>query len=445
MASNNYSARQPGERIRRFDRPGNAGRNWSVEEENSQRWILDRLHHLLGREALMWQNHGESMGAATLRGLNYFDVADTGGRIGCLDSYGKENHRTARWLEGLGDREEGRGRQVTALGYYFRAAVTYLNASWGIFDSDSDELKFYRERINYCYAKVCKYAAYTIERVEIPFDGGILYGYFHIAPGAEKAPTVLYCGGMDQRKEIFVNPSDNHYTKRGMNVLALEGAGQGETAEKGLYQDTPYKFGQGGKVAIDWLVKRPEVDPDRIGIYGNSMGSYWGASVAIEDPRVKAVALAMSCYYPSTGGIFTEAPPHFRDRFMWMANQNTDAEWNEYLKGLTLEGREHLLKCPLLMFAGEMDHLCNIHDTYKFWKKAGSEVKELRIYAGQYHAISRFTDEFDLSMTPDFLLERLNGQPVEGEPQKVVMVDNQKNEKPVNVEALENGWALIDG
>ena len=130
---------------------------------------------------------------------------------------------------------------------------------------------------------------------------------------------------------------------------------------------------------------------------------------------------------------------------MWMANQNTDAEWNEYLKGLTLEGREHLLKCPLLMFAGEMDHLCNIHDTYKFWKKAGSEVKELRIYAGQYHAISRFTDEFDLSMTPDFLLERLNGQPVEGEPQKVVMVDNQKNEKPVNVEALENGWALIDG
>jgi len=97
------------------------------------------------------------------------------------------------------------------------------------------------------------------------------------------------------------------------------------------------------------------------------------------------------------------------------------------------------------MFAGEMDHLCNIHQTYQFWKKTDSEIKELRVYAGQYHAISRFIDEFDLSMSPDWLRERLLGQPVEAPLQKLVLIDNQKNEKPVNVEALEKGWAFIDG
>jgi 2,6-dihydroxypseudooxynicotine hydrolase len=249
---------------------------------------------------------------------------------------------------------------------------------------------------------------------------------------------------MDQRKEIFVNPADNHYVKRGMNVLCFEGPGQGESAERKLYFDDPEKFGRGGKAAIDWLVKRKEVDPEKIGIYGNSMGSYWGSSVAIADTRVKALAVAMSCYYPNKGGIFTETTPNFRTRMMWMANKNTDKEWYEFLEGLTLEGKERLIKCPIIMFAGEQDHLCNIYMTYQFWKKLGSTIKELRIYAGQYHALSRFTDEFDLSMTPDFLRDRLLGKPVAQPAQKIVMIDNGKNEKSLDVEALEKGWALID-
>jgi len=445
MAEKSNMPEEPGTRIKRFDRPGQTTHRWSVEDESATRWILDRFHRLMGRESMFWQNHGEGLGAATLRGLNYFDLTDTGARTGCLDAYGKENYRTAKWLHGLAQREEGKGRKETACNYYFRAAATYLNASWGIFDSDSEELKFYREKINECYKKVVEFAPYPIERVEIPFDGNYMPAYWHMTPGREKAPTILYCGGMDQRKEIFVNPSDNHYVKRGMNVLALEGPGQGESAERKLFHDTPDKFGKAGKVAIDWLVKRKEVDPEKIGIYGNSMGSYWGASVAIEDSRVKAVALAMSCYYPATGGIFTETAPNFRDRFMWMADKNTDEEWNEYMSQFTLEGKEHLVKCPLIMFAGEMDHLCNINQTYQFWRRAGSQVKELRIYAGQYHAISRFIDEFDLNMSPDWLRERLLNKPVEPPEQKVLLVDNWKNEKPVNIEALEKGWAFIEG
>ena len=129
---------------------------------------------------------------------------------------------------------------------------------------------------------------------------------------------------------------------------------------------------------------------------------------------------------------------------MWMANKNTDEEWNAFVKDFTLEGKEHLVKCPLLIFAGELDHCCNIYLTYKFWKKAGSEIKEFRIYAGQYHGISRFEDEVCQNMAPDWLRERLLGKPVESPKQKVILVDNWKNEKSANIQALEKGWAFIE-
>ena len=103
MAEKDNVPEEPGTRIKRFDRPGYTPHPWSVADENAPRWILDRFHRLMGRDSMFWQNPGEGLGAAMLRGLNYFDLTDTGARIGCLDAYGKENYRTAKWLHGLAE------------------------------------------------------------------------------------------------------------------------------------------------------------------------------------------------------------------------------------------------------------------------------------------------------------------------------------------------------
>lgn len=447
MTGEGYVANKPGTRIRRFDRPGNLRHiphTRTVEDEKITRWALDRFHRLMGRDALFWAHPGESLGSMTIRGYNYFDLVDTGARIACLDSYGRESYRTGKWLEGLGKREESRGRKETAMNYYWRAPVMYAGATWGIFDSDSEELKMYRERINACYEKVCNFAPYPIERVEIPFEGKYMPAYLHMTPGREKAPTIVFAGGMDMYKEMYVNPSDNQFVKRGMNVLALDGPGQGESLERKIYHDTPDKYGKAGKTAIDWLIKRKEVDPNKIGVFGNSMGTYWASTIAIEDSRVRALAVGQSCYYPADGEIFNEVSPNFRSRWMWMSNKDTDDEWDEFVRGLTLEGKEHLVKCPLIIFAGELDHLCDIWLTYKFWKKTSSEIKELRIYADQYHSNFRFFDEMNLNMGPDWLRERLLNRPVEHPKHKVLFVNNRKEEKPVNIEALEKGFSYIE-
>src|SRR5437016_3503682 len=76
--------------------------------------------------------------------------------------------------------------------------------------------------------------------------------------------------------------------------------------------------GEAGKAAIDYLVERREVDANKIGVWGNSMGSYWAPLIAIADKRVRALVTAMSCYYDKNH-IFNETSPNFRLRFMWMA------------------------------------------------------------------------------------------------------------------------------
>ena len=51
-----------------------------------------------------------------------------------------------------------------------------------------------------------------------------------------------------------------------------------------------------GMASIDWLVSRPEVDPDRIGLMGISMAGYYAPRVAAFDERVKALIAWCGCY-----------------------------------------------------------------------------------------------------------------------------------------------------
>jgi len=86
----------------------------------------------------------------------------------------------------------------------------------------------------------------------------------------------------------------------------------------------------------------------------------------------------------------------------------SDEEFDEMAAKMTLEGREHLVKCPHIVFHGEFDHLTDTEEVYRYFNCLGSEIKELRIYENEYHGVSRFSDE-TASMSADWLRDRLNG------------------------------------
>lgn len=427
-------------KIGRIDRIGSTADvpyTRTLVDVKSQRWIADRFFRLMGRSCFFWDNPEEAVGAGIGRGANYFDLKDTAARIKCLDEYPKENIRTAGRLEKLGTREEDAGHRETACDYYYRACHFYVNAAWGIFDSDNEELAWLTDKIRLTFDKVIRYNRYPMERVEIPFEGRSLPGVLTLTPERKKAPTILLVPGMDLHKENLTNHLNNAYVARGMNTLAIDGPGQGESLLRKIWVDEE-NYGRAGSAAIDVLVKRPEVDADRIGLHGISMGTYWGPLIAIHDSRVKALSTHASCQYDKDH-IFNETSPNFRLRFMWMAGNLGDEEFDRMAARMTLEGRESKISIPHIIFHGEFDHLTNTEEVYRYFDRLASEIKELRIYENEYHGISRFTDEV-ATMSADFLRDRLTGVPTT-EKRKIVFIDWNRMEHRVDEKRIASGFS----
>src|SRR5260370_13332253 len=97
--------------------------------------------------------------------------------------------------------------------------------------------------------------------------------------------------GLDSTKEELVTFMDN-FLRRGMAILAFDGPGQGEAE-----YDFPIRHDYENVVApvIDWLKASlgDEIDTDRIGIWGISLGGYYAPRTIAFEKRIKA-AIAKS-------------------------------------------------------------------------------------------------------------------------------------------------------
>ncbi len=91
---------------------------------------------------------------------------------------------------------------------------------------------------------------------------------------------------MDTFKEIFVSLSNDRWLTRDVAVLAVDGPGQAESLVLGYKVSVP-NFIEAGKVIVDWAQQRPEIDPHRIGLFGNSFGSFTSTLIASNEPRLR--------------------------------------------------------------------------------------------------------------------------------------------------------------
>ena len=80
-----------------------------------------------------------------------------------------------------------------------------------------------------CFEKGIRRRYPTIERVEVPYEGKVLPAWFMKSPTAKgKAPTVVFFNGLDGTKEVGVLYGGVELAARGINLLAIDGPGQGE-------------------------------------------------------------------------------------------------------------------------------------------------------------------------------------------------------------------------
>ena len=114
--------------------------------------------------------------------------------------------------------------------------------------------------------------------------------------------------------------------------------GHGETREGGI-KCTASNVEDAGKLAADYLVKRPEIDADRLGVMASSMGSYWAPRVVAAEKRFKACAVSGVCMEPGQFAIFNMSSPTFKLNYMYMSGYDDEAAFDEFCKSLSLRRR----------------------------------------------------------------------------------------------------------
>jgi dipeptidyl aminopeptidase/acylaminoacyl peptidase len=374
-----------------------------------QRWLLDQVIQTRGidwdqgRSGKILRNCGPSVEA---------ELREIGRRVQKFTDIPREFSRAAERREALAREAETAGHNVEAREHYYVAATFYTNAMWAIYEDNNPKRIAWGEKKRACYDKFIQFARRPIERVELPYGGKAIAALLHLPPGTkagEKVPCVLYIPGMDGVKED--NPLHNDpFLERGVAVLAIDGPGQGETRARGI-KCTASNYEDAGKLACDYLVKRPEIDANRLAIMGSSMGSYWGPRVAAAEPRFKACAVSGVCVEPGQYTIFNTASPTFKLNYMYMSGYDDETAFDEFAKTLTLTRIASKITCPYLIVAGEDDELCPIEFVYDLIEEIRGP-KVLVVYEGEKHSIRNPRSR---TLIVDWLADRLAGKPFKPE------------------------------
>jgi pimeloyl-ACP methyl ester carboxylesterase len=114
--------------------------------------------------------------------------------------------------------------------------------------------------------------------------GVALAGWY--APSRNGAAIVFCHGSGADRSQLLREAAALH--ARGFGALLFDWPGHGESEGEIHWGDGE---NSGLRGAIDFLLRQPGIEPERVGVLGFSMGGYVASLVAVLDPRPRALAL----------------------------------------------------------------------------------------------------------------------------------------------------------
>jgi alpha-beta hydrolase superfamily lysophospholipase len=384
---------------------GRVGAATNGSTRGGQTWILDQLIRMSGTEDVL---HPGIMGVRLERGFKFGDMQRVFDRVGSARAYPRAWEQEAARQEALAVEAEANGRTITAAQHRHRAALYYGRAQHLTPGRDSRRVPRY-EGLRRNYRALIGHLGGRVTHHAIKLGNGQkAYALFHRAAGSGPHPTILYVPGMDAAKEDYPNPFLNDFAARGMNVIAMDGPGQGESLAEGVTIDLE-NYQEAVTRVLDTFLGFPEVDKERVGCFGTSMGTYWSVLAAAQEPRIRALAGQM----PNVGTknvIFNEAQPNFRRIYMHMSGIASDVEFDELIPQMdsALQRAASGLRVPYLLVGGDLDELTPL-DHMHAWFDQLSCPRELWVYRDSYHPMGEVVADAYPAIA-DWLLDALNGR-----------------------------------
>ena len=382
---------------------------------SQQRWALDNIIRANGID---WDQPRSIYLSAPCGVEASADFAAIRARVQKMADIGPAFESTAKRREAKARDAEAGGNPVTARDNWYMAAIHYGAAEWPYDDSGQQHVELHNKKRE-CFANYARLADHKIEAVSIPFKTRSIPGWLHLPPGYSggKVPVVIVIPGMDSFKEVNVALANDRWMQRGVAVLSIDGPGQYESPLLGVYVSMQ-NWIDAGPAVVDWLLRPPEIDGQKIGVSGASFGSFFGTILTANEPRISATAVISTCLEPGCHTIFEEASPTFKKRFMWMSNFTDESKFDEFAKTLIWEGHSEKIRTPYLVVAGEADELSPLEHTERM-VRAMSCPRQLVIYADSRHSVGNVPaanlGPFPPTLVADWLVARLNGKPVSSE------------------------------
>ena len=202
---------------------------------------------------------------------------------GSADSWASAFEAQGETLIAQADQWVGRGETLAA-GETRLRAFTCFRLAWQ-FVAPGDRFLALFHRSQYLFDAAMEELGLPSERFAVPYGGSTLPGHFFRA-NDPSAPTILVIGGADTCHEDRFLSQGRYYIERGYNVALADLPGQGATPADGLFWEPETEKPVGA--VLDFLMASYGVDISRLALLGMSLGGYFAARSAAEEPRLAA-------------------------------------------------------------------------------------------------------------------------------------------------------------
>ena len=207
-----------------------------------------------------------------------------------LESWVHEWSALAARVEAEGAKALERGHKVSAREAYLRAYTYHRTATLCLRVADP-RFRTTCQTMRSCFRRSAELFDPPIEPVEIPYQGNTLPAYFVRAEATgERRPTAIVIGGGETFCEELYFWGGAAAALRGYNALLVDMPGQGATPFEGMHHRHDVEVPMGA--VLDYLEDRSDVDLERVGAYGLSLGGYIVLRSASYEKRIKACAVS---------------------------------------------------------------------------------------------------------------------------------------------------------
>jgi 2,6-dihydroxypseudooxynicotine hydrolase len=284
-------------------------------------------------------------------GVDFYDFVRTTGEISRWDEWLDAWSATAEGHRSLALEARDAGHLQSAGEAFLRAAVTYHFAKF-VWLVDLERNRRATEAAIRAMYDAHAILDPTARRIEAELDGGAVVANLRKPlTEAGPAPLVILVPGLDSTKEEF-HLWENVFLRRGMATLSLDGPGQGES---GFRMSIRADYEVAVAAILDGVAGEDDLDLERVGAAGLSLGGYYVVRAAAFEPRLRAVAGVSGPYDMSAN--WDSMPSLTREAFIHHSGGVDEADALERAAQLNLAGVAERVRQPCLVVTGSRDQV----------------------------------------------------------------------------------------